>query len=79
MRPKPLHVRAAEALVIARRASRLTQQDLAKRSGIKQQNISRIESGTHLNVTLETLDRLAKAMEKEVNVVFREAIRKVAE
>jgi transcriptional regulator with XRE-family HTH domain len=69
---KALQVRAAAALVAARKDSGLTQKDLAKRSGLRQQNISRIEAGTHLNVTLETLNRLAKAMKKYVEVAYRE-------
>ena len=69
---KPLQVRAAEALIAARKESGLTQEDLAKRSGIEQTNISRIEVGKHLNVTLETLDRLAKAMKKYVEVIYKE-------
>jgi transcriptional regulator with XRE-family HTH domain len=69
---KLLSVRAAAALVAARKEAGLTQQDLAKRSGIEQTNISRIEVGKHLNVTLETLDRLAKAMKKYVEVVYKE-------
>lgn len=69
---KPLKIRAAEALVAARKKSGLTQRDLAKRSGIEQTNISRIEVGKHLNVTLGTLDRLAKAMKKYVEVVYKE-------
>ena len=69
---KPLHVRAAAELVTARKTSGLTQNDLAKRSGMKQQHISRIEAGAHLNVTLETLDRLAKAMKKYVEVIYKE-------
>lgn len=68
---KSLTSRAAAALVVARKDSGLTQKDLAKRSGMHHQNISRIEAGTHLNVTLETLDRLAKAMKKKVEVVFK--------
>lgn len=69
---KPLQVRAAAALVAARKKAEMTQKDLAKRSSIRQQNISRIEAGTHLNVTLETLDRLARAMKKYVEVVYKE-------
>lgn len=69
---KPFTVRAAETLVAARKESGMTQADLAKRSGIKQQNISRIEAGTHLNVTLETLERLAKAMKKQIEVLYKE-------
>lgn len=69
---KPLQIRAAVALATVRKDAGLTQKDLAKRSGIRQQNISRIEAGTHLNVTLETLDRLAKAMKKYVEVIYKE-------
>lgn len=69
---KSLQIRAAEALAAARKNSGLTQADLAQKSGIEQTNISRIEVGKHINVTLDTLERLAKAMKKRVDIVFRE-------
>ena len=72
MTMKPIKIRAAQAMAAARQESGLTQKELAKRSGLRQQHISRIEAGTHLNVTLKTLDRLAKAMKKYVEVVYKE-------
>jgi transcriptional regulator with XRE-family HTH domain len=69
---KPLKVRVSESLAAARRDSGLTQKELAKRSSMKQQHVSRIEAGTHLNVTLETLDRLAKAMKKYIEVIYKD-------
>lgn len=52
-------------LAEARHARRLTQQDLSDLSGIPQPEISRIESG-RANPTLETVSRLATALEKKL-------------
>lgn len=47
----------------------LSQQELAERSGVRQETISRIERG-RANPTLATLDALAQAMDIEVTVEF---------
>ena len=42
-----------------------TQAELSKRSGIAQEEISRIEKG-HINLTLRTMGRLAKILDGDV-------------
>ncbi len=49
------------ALVSARLEQNLTQEQLAQRTGIRQSNISRIESGT-CSPTIATLQQLANGM-----------------
>ena len=56
-------------LAQARAAVGLTQCDLAKRSGIKQEVISRIERGK-ANPTMKTLERLAEALGKKLVLRF---------
>lgn len=51
------------AIIDARTKQNLTQAQLAERTGIRQSNISRIENG-NCSPTVETLQQLAKGMEK---------------
>ena len=51
----------------AREAARMTQGELAKALKTKQQTISRIENGAQ-NVTIETLDRIARALKGSLQV-----------
>ena len=53
-----------ELLITAR-----MEQDLAEKSGVRQSNISRIEKGQAVP-SLVTLDKIAKALGKEVQVSF---------
>ena len=55
------------ALMQARIDSDMTQAELAKKSGIRQSNISRIESGAVLP-RLDTLETLARAMGKKLKI-----------
>lgn len=57
------------ALVGARIEQNLTQEQLAQRSGIRQSNISRIESGT-CSPTIATLQQLAIGMGKKLHIEF---------
>lgn len=52
---------AARAVAAARSVSGLSQQELARKTGIDQSDISRIERGT-ANPSVQTLDRIAKAL-----------------
>lgn len=61
---------AATLLSEARRAARLTQRELARRSGVAQPAISRIERG-HLSPRVATLDRLLRACGKGIELVVR--------
>jgi DNA-binding XRE family transcriptional regulator len=55
-------------LLVLRLEAGLTQTELAKRSGIRQSEISKIENG-RLNPTLETLERLGEAVGARVGLL----------
>ena len=57
------------ALISARISENLTQKQLAERSGVRQSNISRIESGS-ASPTLATLEALAAGMGKKLRISF---------
>ena len=52
-----------------RKAISISQEELALRLNADQAYVSRIESG-QMNVTLETIEEIAKALESEVNALF---------
>ena len=54
-------------LIIARLECNMTQAELAKKSGIRQSNISRIENGNAIP-RLDTLEALAMAMGKSLKI-----------
>lgn len=56
-------------LMQERNAAGLTQVDLARRSGIRQSNISRIEKGESVP-TLATLSKLARGFGKQLQISF---------
>lgn len=62
--------RVIEKYIRCRKGKKMTQEDLAKLSGISRPNITRFESGNY-NPSLELLVRIAAAMnmELEVNLV----------
>lgn len=49
----------------------LTQKELAKKCGIKQSNISRLESGK-ANPTIKFLQKIAKALDSDLFIEFRQ-------
>jgi predicted transcriptional regulator len=55
------------AIAEARKKKRLTQAQLAKKVGMPQSQLARIESGNH-NVTLKNLARVAGALDLRVRV-----------
>ena len=61
----------ARALVAVRREKRITQQQLAERTGIAQADISRLENGNS-NPSLRTLQRLADGLGMKIEVGFQE-------
>ena len=61
------HYRLASDLIGRRLALHMTQQQLAAASGIRQSEISRIESG-HGNPTLKTISALARALGAELHL-----------
>lgn len=66
MRPE---YEAIRAVIAARLESRMTQKDLAEKTGIRQSNISRIESGAS-SPTVETLARIASGLGKQLKIEF---------
>jgi ribosome-binding protein aMBF1 (putative translation factor) len=64
-RPAAAYILAsiAREIVADRKAAGLTQQELAKRAGIRQETLSRIESGKH-TPTLKTLKKIDRALGK---------------
>ena len=57
------------AMLDARKADGLTQKELSERSGIAQGDISKLENGNG-NPSVRTLQRLAKAMGKKLQIKF---------
>ena len=64
-----IELRVALEITKAREAKRMSQQDLANALHTKQQTVSRIERGAQ-NVTIETLDRIARALGRGLQVKF---------
>lgn len=60
---------AIRAVIAARLESNLTQKELAEKTGIRQSNISRIESGA-ASPTVDTLARIAAGMGKQLRIEF---------
>jgi DNA-binding XRE family transcriptional regulator len=58
----------ARSLIKARLAHKLTQAELAKKSGVNQVIIARLESGT-ANPTIGTVSRVANTLGKELKLV----------
>ena len=58
------------ALVNARLEQNLSQAQLAQRTGIRQSNISRIETGA-CSPTIATLQALARGMGKTLEITFK--------
>jgi antitoxin HicB len=54
----------------ARQAAGLTQAELAKRAGLSQSNIARLEDPDH-NPTLDTLERVAAALDADLLIEVR--------
>ena len=61
---------AAALLTLARRRSGFSQRELARRAGVAQPAISRIERGV-VSPTVDTLERLLAACGSELDVVYR--------
>jgi DNA-binding XRE family transcriptional regulator len=58
-------VSLARDLIRQRKAAGLSQQELAERAGVRQETISRIESGKH-SVTVKTYDKIFLALEAAI-------------
>lgn len=66
MRPE---YEAVRAVIAARLENHMTQKELAEKTGIRQSNISRIESGAS-SPTIDTLSRIAAGMGKRLKIEF---------
>ena len=64
-----IELKVAFEIAKAREAAKMSQGELARALKTKQQTISRIERGAQ-NVTIETLDRIARAMKLSLQVRF---------
>lgn len=64
-----LHPASAKAVASARAEKGISQKQLAKLSGIDQSDISKIERGI-ANPSVETLERLAKALDRKLAISF---------
>lgn len=58
-----------QAMINARKASGLTQKELAERTGIAQGDISKLENGS-ANPSIRTLQRLAAGMGMKLQLAF---------
>ena len=65
-----LEYQLTRALISARIEANMTQKELAEKSGIRQSNISRIETGSCMP-TLMTLYALAEGLGKKLEIHFR--------
>jgi transcriptional regulator with XRE-family HTH domain len=65
-----LQILFGENFRAARLKAGLSQGDVVALSGIKQQTISQIEAGQH-NLTLKTMDKLARAVDRNVAYLLR--------
>lgn len=66
-RPEYEYVRA---IINARLEQNMTQAELAKRTGIRQSNISRVESGA-CSPNVATLQEIAKGLGKRLSIEFK--------
>ena len=68
--PSEHQVTFARNFKAARLAAGMTQQDVARVTGTKYQTVSKIERGI-LNLTLDTMDRMARAVGCELVVLLK--------
>ena len=57
-------------IIKERTAQNLTQKEFAEKIGVKQSNISRLESGNY-NPSFDFLVRVAKGLGKELHIAFK--------
>jgi DNA-binding XRE family transcriptional regulator len=63
-------VALAQKIAELRDAQHLKQADLAKRLNVSQQFISQIETGDSINLTLDTLVKLARSLNRGIKISF---------
>ncbi|MDR3289609.1 MAG: helix-turn-helix transcriptional regulator [Peptococcaceae bacterium] len=59
-----------KAIIAARVEQNLTQEELSRKTGIRQSNISRIENG-NCSPTIATLQQIADGVGKTLHIEFR--------
>ena len=64
-----IELRVALEITKAREAKNMSQRELAEALKTKQQTVSRIERGAQ-NVTIETLDKIARVLGRDLEVRF---------
>ncbi len=64
-------LRIAHELIVLREKRGLTQSALARKMGVSQPFIAKLESGEGHNYSLETLLKIAEALNSEVEIKFR--------
>jgi len=62
--------RLGEKIRALREKKKMSQEELAEKSGISRQTISSIESGKSLSVTTSTLEAIAKALGVSAGIFF---------
>jgi len=60
----------AKSIIAARCEQNITQKELAEKSGIRQSNISRIETG-NCSPNINTLRQIAKGLGRELHIEFK--------
>lgn len=63
-------IHIAQKILKLRKHVGLTQKELAERLGITQQAVSRLEKGEDVNVTIQTLDKIAQATRTKLEISF---------
>lgn len=63
-------VSLAQKIAEMREEMKLKQSDLAKRMKVSQQFISQIETGEQDNLTLDTLIKIARSLDRDVEISF---------
>ena len=71
-------LRIVDSLIQLRERRGLTQAELARRMGVSQSFIARLESGQTHNFTLETLVKFSIALDSHLQVQFRPRLLKAA-
>jgi len=61
-----------ESLLKAREKEGITQEELARRIGTKQSAISRLERGAFSKATVETLKKIAEALDRKLVIKLQE-------